>query len=211
MIDLVVLVADADAEIVIKTLLNKRAQALGIRPITSKVIRYHGRDSGVFLHAHNLLRPYQTQATYALVMLDREGSGREHRMTAEQMEADIESRLRADGWQTPDGRSRAAVIVLDPELEIWVWSRSPHVPRVLGLDANRPEQVLEQFDCLPNGKPKRPKEALQKVLREARKPRSSAIYQELAERVSLQASERAFDKLRYTLQGWFPSQEQEIP
>jgi hypothetical protein len=50
----------------------------------------------------------------------------------------------------------------------------------------------------------RPKEALEKALYAARKPRSSAIYQSLAEMVSLaRCSDRAFIKLKETLRKWF--------
>jgi len=205
--DLVVLVADADAEWALRTLLESRAEALGIRTPTSKVIRDPGRDAGVFLRAHDLLRSYTKLAAYALVLLDREGSGQEQRQTASEMEADLEDRLGRAGWLTEAQQPRAAAIVLDPELEVWVWSRSPHVPEVLGLEQERLARLLERCDREPNGKPTRPKEALLAALHEARKPHSPAIYRELAQTVSLQAHERAFDKLRSTLQAWFPTLE----
>jgi hypothetical protein len=55
------------------------------------------------------------------------------------------------------------------------------------------------------GKPRRPKEALETVLREVKKPRSSAIYGLIARKVSL-ANHRdaAFIKLVATLRDWFP-------
>jgi hypothetical protein len=57
-------------------------------------------------------------------------------------------------------------------------------------------------------KPARPKEALEAALRQARLPRSSSLYRQLAERVSLQGhAEPAFLKLRSTLRAWFPPQE----
>jgi hypothetical protein len=53
-------------------------------------------------------------------------------------------------------------------------------------------------------KPKHPKKALEKALRMARKPRSSAIYQALAEKVGLaRCSDQAFIKLKTALQNWF--------
>ncbi len=205
--DLIVLVADADAEWTIRTLLDTRAPALHIRQINSKVIRDPGRDPGVYLRAQDLLQPYLNQAAYALVMLDREGSGREAKMSALAMEQDLENRLQESGWRTPNGQPRAAAVVLDPELEVWVWSRSPHVAAALGLDENSLAAVLQQVDRLPNGKPKRPKQAMLTALRAGRKPHSPQVFQELARNVSLQAHERAFDKLRHTLQTWFPLQE----
>jgi hypothetical protein len=54
------------------------------------------------------------------------------------MENDLEARLSQSGW--PSGC--CAAIVIDPELELWVWSRSPHVPAVLGLSEDSLQQVL---------------------------------------------------------------------
>jgi hypothetical protein len=206
-IDLVVLVADADAEWTLRTLLSERTQALGIHAISSLVIRDPGRDPGVFLRCHDLLRPYVYQATYALVLLDREGSGREGRFTALEMEIDLEKRLQQNGWINEQGRSRSAAIVLDPELEVWVWSASPHVPGALGLDDVGLRSILDRLPLLPNGKPRRPKEAMLAALRSGKKPHSPGIFIELARNVSLQAHEPAFDKLCATLLNWFPAQE----
>jgi len=202
-IDLVVLVADADTESVIRTLLNERHAALNIRKIKFQIIREPGRDPGVYKQADSILRPYLKMARHALVILDRAGSGQEHRLSAQQIEDDIEDRLRQSGWQS----NRCAAIAIDPELEVWVWSRSPHVPQVLGLDENSLTQVLTRVGCSAGGKPSDPKSALQAALRQAGRPLSSAIFGELASRVSLaadSANERAFNKLRSTLQRWFP-------
>jgi hypothetical protein len=203
--DLVVLVADTDAEWTLRTLLEKRTDALQIRPLTSKVVRDPGRDAGVFLRAQDLLRPYVQMAACALVIFDREGSGGERRMSAPEMETVLEDRLYKNGWMNANQHPRAAVIVLDPELEVWAWSRSPHVPAALGLDQAQLEAVLQGFTRLPNGKPQRPKEAMLEALRIGKKPPSPDIFRELAQKVSLQAHERAFDKLRATLQTWFPA------
>jgi len=212
-LDLVVLVADADAEWTVRTLLEKRCESLGIRPVQAEVIRYKGRDPGTFSDAHDFLRVYLQRASYALVILDREGSGQDAISSADEMEVDIEERLRGNGWQKDEhGNPRAAAIVLDPELEIWVWSSSARVPAVLGLTKAELREVLADFPTAPNGKPKRPKEAMEAALHRSRKPNSPRIFQELAARVSLEnAEERAFVKLRATLQGWFPPTEWSAP
>ncbi len=55
-------------------------------------------------------------------------------------------------------------------------------------------------------KPDRPKEAMEKILRMQRKPRSSAIYLELAQKVGLKhCQDCAFRKLKETLSSWFPA------
>ena len=201
--NLIAVVADADAEWTLRTLLVERQAALSIRPLESQVVRNPGRDAGVFRQAPDLLRPYLNRADYALVMLDREGSGVEARFSAEEMERDIEARLIRNGWTTLAGTQRACAIALEPELEVWVWSQSPHVPGILGLTSDQLQSVLAEFPRLANGKPQRPKEAMLAALRVSHRPPSSRIFQELAQTVSLQSDERAFAKLRHTLQAWF--------
>ncbi len=197
-VELVVMVADADAEWAIRTLLTQRHAALDIRPIQHEVQRYPGRDAGVYRDAQDFLRSYTTRAHHALVLLDREGCGKES-LPAEALEADLEERLHRNGWDA----GRAAAIVLDPELEVWVWSHSPHVASVLGVTKETLHALWQSQPLTAAGKPLRPKEAMQQVLRSSRRPASPRIFQELAERVSLQVQERAFDKFCRTLQGWF--------
>ena len=53
-------------------------------------------------------------------------------------------------------------------------------------------------------KPNRPKEALEAALRHVKKPRSSALYQALAEKVSLrECVDPAFLRFRAILNKWF--------
>lgn len=156
-------------------------------------------DAGTFTNAQWILRPYQSRAHHALVILDRHGSGRESD-TAAAIEQDIEGRLIEMGWH----KDRIAAIVLDPELEIWVWSGSPHVQQVLNITDEQMAQVHEKFPANSVGKPWPPKEAMLYALRLARRPHSARIFEELAERVSLRSEERAFMRLRDTVQRWFP-------
>jgi len=67
-------------------------------------------------------------------------------------------------------------------------------------------QWLQKKGYLNQGqeKPARPKEAMEAVLYRTRTPRSSAIYQRLAARVSLhRCTDRAFVRFRNVVQGWF--------
>lgn len=198
--DLIILTADNDMEWTIRTLLEKRAPSLAIRPVKFSIYRHPRRDNGVFHEAPNFMRLYRQRARYALVLLDREGSGQEERLSAAEIEDDIEQRVHQVGWPA----ANVAAIALDPELEIWVWSRSSHVARVLNVTADELTAFLNEQPLTPQGKPKRPKEALQQVLQQSGRPFSAGIFQELAESVSLQENERAFNKLRQTLQNWFP-------
>jgi hypothetical protein len=119
------------------------------------------------------------------------------------LEAQVEDRLSHSGWI-----DRAAAIVINPELEIWVWSDSPHVDSVLGWSARQPDLrswlVAEGFAEGPQSKPQRPKDAFERALRLAQKAKSSSLYRRLAERVSLgRCSDPAFLKFKSTLRTWF--------
>jgi len=199
--DLIVLVADLDCRLAVQALLGRHA-ALGIRQVSYVVEKHPERDSGCFRTCHDLLRERQRQFHYALVMFDREGCGREGLTTAE-LEQDVVLRLEQSGW-----RDRCEVVVLDPELEAWVWSPSPHVDRELGWHDHSPdlrawllaEGRLDDRDS----KPARPKEALQAALREVRVPWSSDIHARLAQKVGVgRCIDPAFLKFKQTLHKWF--------
>jgi hypothetical protein len=141
------------------------------------------------------------RSAHALVLFDREGCGREN-LTRQQLEERVEIELYRSGWQ------QAAAVVLEPELEIWVWSDSPHVAEILGwknrqTDLNR---WLREKGFLHEGeiKPDRPKESMEAALKRVRKPRSSVLYQRLAEKISFgRCTDEAFNKFKTTLQNWF--------
>lgn len=98
--------------------------------------------------------------------------------------------------------------MIDPELETWVWSESPHVDAALGWSGRSPDlrSWLTERGWLDSGnpKPRRPKEAVEKALWAIRKARSSAIYAQLARKVTVSGCvDPAFSKLKATLQTWF--------
>jgi hypothetical protein len=199
--DLVILVADMDMEETVKGLLS-RPRALGLQTgIAFDVFKHPRHDPGVFHEADKFLRPLQGQYRYAVVMLDREGCGQESQ-SAEAIEGSVQGRLDGVGWE-----GRSAVIVLDPELEVWVFSSSPHVVKVIaGGDMKLYREVLRAHGALNTGKPARPKEAVEEMLRRKGIGRSSGLYRCLAERVSLKGcNDRAFQRFREVLRGWFGS------
>lgn len=199
--DLVCLVADSNIEQTLRPLLDERSPALGIMPPSYRLYVHPEHDPGCYHHAPDFLRAFQAQARYALVLFDREGCGQESR-SREEIEEDLEQRLRKSGWE-----GRATALVIDPELENWVWSDSPHVAAALGWADRSPDlrswleaKALLETDAV---KPARPKEAMEEALRTVRKPRSSAIYRQLARQVSLvRCSDPAFAKLKATLVRW---------
>lgn len=199
--DLIVLAADKNMAAAVCSLLH-RHQALGIRSIEAQVLRHPQKDSGCCHAGVDFLLPFAQRFEHALLMFDREGSGRDT-LAPDRIEEEIEGRLLQCQWS-----GRAKAIVLDPELEMWVWSDSPHVADCLGWTDQ--SQSLRQW-LLERGylnqeqdKPTRPKEAMEAVLHETRTPRSSAIYQRLAEKVSLRrCTDRAFVRFRDIMQRWF--------
>jgi len=200
--DLIALVADSNMENTLRGLLS-RHQALGIRPITYDIFRHDKRDPGCWTDAHNYLRPYTRQYRYAMVLFDHEGSGQESRRGVD-LQEELESRLEANGWV----EDRARVLVLEPELEIWVWSDSPQVDSCLGWQTHRPDlrAWLRQRKLLAPDtfKPANPKKALEAALREVKIPRSSAIYRQLAEQVSFRGCvDPCFNRFRTILTEWF--------
>lgn len=205
MLDLIALVADNYMRLTIEGLLG-RPHRLETRPITAEVITPAGWfDAGVYKRCHDFLRSQQKFASFALVVLDRKGCGRD--APRELIEEDLEARLASSGWP-----GRSAAIVIDPELEAWVWSDSPHVDRALKWTKGRPqlEVWLAQngFSRPGQQKPHLPKKAVQKLLSLSKTPPSPSIYRELAEQVSFKrCTDPAFLKLKQVLQHWFPQKD----
>ena len=130
-LDLVCLVADKNMEATLSGLFS-RPQSLGIRQIATEVLVHHHRDPGCFYSPEDLLAGYSSEAQNALVVLDYAWEG-VPADSAESLESQMESRLAPLGlfpWAVP--------VVIDPELESWVWSPSPHVDNALGWRGRSP-------------------------------------------------------------------------
>ncbi len=197
--DLIVLVADKNMESAVQGLLT-RTVSLKIRAIKAEIHVHIERDPGCYQKGHVFLLPFSRQFDYAMILFDRIGSGQETKSRRE-LEQELEEKLRITGWA-----DRSAAVVIDPELENWVWSDSPHVARVLGWDnfRLRTSIIAEGWISSTVRKPAQPKEVMDWALRSARKPRSSSIYRELASAVTLTACvDEAFLKFKRCLQNWF--------
>lgn len=192
--DLIVLVADKDAEQTLSALLSHRQEALGIESIRYDIFVHPERDGGVRSRCVEFLRTYIKEYRYALIVFDYEGCGASQ--TASELEIDLEQSLQVTGW-----RDRIAVIVIDPELENWVFSPSPQVAKVIA-DNNR--EIYDRHYNPKQGKPTRPKETMQQIMRKAKVQRSSALFYELARKVSWKGcTDPAFQKLIRVLRQWF--------
>ena len=124
--------------------------------------------------------------------------------TGEELERLLGEALDRDlgaGWAHP--------IVIDPELEVWVFADSTHVDGALGWADQKPDlrSALRERQLWPDGvaKPSDPKAAVEWALRRVGKPRSSSIYREIAQRVTFtRCQDRAFLRLKQLLGQWFP-------
>jgi hypothetical protein len=201
--DLYLLVADRTMEVMIRELL-KRSPALGIRDVDFEVIRHPNRDPGVFKDSVPYLTGARARFEHAIVLLDCEFDGAPNggRAKIEGLIRDVLRTAGLDGWALP--------IAIEPELENWVWTASPHLSECVGWDASRaegPRSWLDSQGLWPSGstKPPRPKEALEATCKECRIPLSSAIHVRVARKVSLQTcTDPAFVEFRSRLQEWFP-------
>ena len=204
--DLILLVPDVAIEKTVCTILQNRQQSLGIRELSFDRIVHPGRDGGVRKNAPELLRTHLEHYKNAIVIFDYHGCGEEDEKTAPQIEVDVMSRLTRTGWNDTNAR----VVVIEPELESWVWGNSPWVARAVGWqdgDTNNLKAHVAElgFQFNPLGKPEKPKEALKKILYETGIPRSASIYQKIAEKASLRGcKERSFLRLTRFLRERFP-------
>ncbi len=200
--DLFVLVADQDM-IETMTGLLSRPEDLGIRRIEFALRKHLQRDAGCRSKAAGSLRPFIRDHRHALVMFDKHGCGRDD-YSRKEIQDEVEQDLSRNGWE-----SRAKAIVIDPELEAWVWSRSGEVPEILGWsrDYEKLRGHLRSAEHWPahSSKPPDPKEAMKAALRGRRKQPSGALFGKLASSVSLrECRDPAFHELRETLRAWFP-------
>lgn len=201
-LDLVVLVADGDIEQTIRGLLS-RPQDLSIREIHYEIYKHPNHDGGCRTDGHNLLRPFHSQARFALNIFDHDGSGKES-LPATEVEQESSSLLAKNGWG-----ERAKAIVIEPEIEQWIWSDSLVVLRIMGWDRLTPtlRQWLTErgyYSSAEQTKPQQPKEAFRAALKESRKKPSASLFRQMAERVQFDTcSDRSFNKLKQTLQNWF--------
>ncbi len=203
--DLVILTADLDAENAVRGILT-RSPSLNIRQLEEganfAIHRHPQRDAGCRSAAESFLEGFVRTHRHALVVFDHDGCGWEDRCP-DAVESELEGRLSRAGWE-----GRCAVVVIAPELEAWVWSDSPNVDSELGWTGRHPtlrEWLVSDNLLAANGtKPADPKTAMERAMRQARKPLSPNVFARLAETVGLNRCEdRAFLKLKTTLQGWY--------
>lgn len=202
--DLIVLVPDKTIETTIQTLLITRQRSLQIKNIQFDIISHPDHDPGCFLSGHELLKNLSQEYDYALIVFDRDGCGSSDSRLI--IEENVLGRLEANSW-----KNRSDVIVIDPEIEAWVWSNSPNVQTCLGWnELISIKDWINSEDLWPLNavKPTNPKLCYEKVLKKTLKPRSPSIFKNLAQSVGIERCiDPAFIKFKALLIKWFPIQQ----
>jgi len=198
--DLLLLVPDKNTHFALKGALP-RHESMGIRPITFDFLVHSGRDGGVRTTGAALAALKRKQFRHLLMIFDHEGSGAEKTSSADLIE-ELEKKLE------PAWGNEARVIVIEPEVDIWMWGGDNVLAQVLKWDEDqgiREWLRSEGFGFDQNDKPVRPKESLEALLKLQKEPRSSSLYERIASRLSLaRCKDPSFIRLQKTLQHWFP-------
>lgn len=201
--DLVCLCADRSIEAAVTAILA-RHDAIRTRPISFDVHVHPRRDPGCYSSAHEFLRPFKNQYRHALILFDAEWEGAPSQ-TAAGLEGAVRTRLRQsglEGWAEP--------VVIHPELEVWIWSDSPIVDRVLGWQGRDPKLRdwlrAEGLWSERDPKPARPKEAMELAVKQVRQPWSSSLFGQIAKGASVaNCVDASFVHLCDVLRRWFPA------
>lgn len=201
--DLIILAADRHIRATLREIVD-HPKKLDIRHVSCDIQISTKRDPECRNRAAEILRHFHNQYRYALVVFDHQGCGTE-KQSREDIQTDVKDQLERNGWQG----ERAQVIVIEPELEAWVWSKSPRVPEILGWAGGyeKLRNWLEGQRCWQPtaAKPHDPKKAMIQTIQKAGKAEvSSRIYTKLAAEVSFRNCEDpAFNELKETLKRWF--------
>jgi hypothetical protein len=159
-------------------------------------------DPGLYIRGHEILRPAKNTHKHAIVVLDAKWEGTPGRQVITEQ---LSSRIASTGW----GREDFQVIVIDPELENWIWQRNVNLAHFLRFDSlakllNDPD--VQRYWSKEKPKPECPKKVLETLLKKQNMRRSSALYRQISSKVSVKdCQDSAFHLLRDTLRRWFPA------
>lgn len=200
--DLYLLVADRKIHVTVESLLC-RCESMLIRSITFNIVTHPKNDPGCRTDWEPYIRGGLTDHEKALVIFDNAAS--HGNRSSKQIQDELEELMGLNTWQ-----DRCKAIVIDPELEAWVWTNSNTGAQILHWPSFNALRIwLRNSGLWPAGesKPLDPKEALDRALREKQLPSSATIYRSLAQKVSVtNCQDSSFEKFRSTLQEWFPAE-----
>ena len=203
MTDLLLVTADQDAEFTVNALLKRHLAQFGIGTFTYKVIRNIGRDSGCRTDSVELLRDLQLQYRYAIVLFDFEGCEPPNNASKTAVAAKLEQDLSRNGW-----RGRCKAVLIDPELENWIWTRHDRMARSIGWPGTDELYgwLAQKGLITPDAtKPPRPKESFEAAIDVSDIELSASLFEEIAEGAPLsRCTDPAFLELMGQLAECFP-------
>lgn len=163
-------------------------------------------DGGLWKHAHNNLAPFRERYRYAVIVLDADF---EPHPGAEVLHADISANMQSAGWHMDSFQ----VVVIQPELEAWLWAPNLNVAQAFGhADFDQMKAVLAAEDWWNEGEPKPSdlKAARDRAARLGGKrtggPIFKGVFNGLSKRACDRCVEPGFIAMRTALQTWFPQQ-----
>jgi hypothetical protein len=201
--DLIIVAADRAAQVMLIELLNRLPPALGLREFSWQVLVHENRDPGCYTKGVDKLDLSAKDFEHCILIFDHEGCGAEHKSPTE-IQSELEQKLTNGLWP-----NRNAVIVIDPELENWVWTNSIHTSAAMGWGSDRDglKSWLIAKDWLgPNDeKPKRPKEAMEASHKfKVKAPITSDTFATIAAKASFKScTSPSFLKFKSTITTWF--------
>ncbi|NPB04374.1 MAG: hypothetical protein GXO39_08195 [Thermotogae bacterium] len=93
-------------------------------------------------------------------------------------------------WKEED----IAVIVPSPEIEIWAWYDTQRLARALKVEESIVKECRKKYSLRENGKPERPKEALECIARSVKVPYGRGVLELIAKGVSRRVANACEDK-----------------
>ena len=215
---------------------DKFHRSLGCGPIQrsgvsfdpEKDIRVHPeRDPGVWKDPQTILFAERHSYEKCLIILDEAWEGAP---PPERIVADVERLVVNEAkWD----RGRFEVILIRPELEVWIWQRNPHVVEAFGytgtdeqlwafleqqslrLDSDKRRHRFLPANALAglppawprkDPKPENPKGLVEALSWQCQSGPASGVFNEIGSTISVRGCvDPAFRKLRRTLQEWFPA------
>ena len=162
-------------------------------------------DGGIWKHAGNNLRLFRDKYQRAVIILDADFKPHPG---ADVLRRDISAAMIQSGLKT----EQFAVIVIEPELEAWLWSPNLNVALAFGhKDFDQLRGALERERLWNPGEPKPTdlKRARDRAARLGGKKTGGQIFKGVFSKISSRACERCvepgFVAMRAALQDWFPA------
>jgi hypothetical protein len=209
--ELVVVVADADAEKLLESVLRRGVEGGCLRSFRWVIRRDPGHDASVCQSPLRALAGVRPSESKLLVIFDHHGSGRET-TPARDLEADIVERLVRAGFP----ETGVACILLEPELEAVIVPAWDRVAELLAarrkLAPPTHEQVLARVrssgtsaEAWSKALSEQPKECLDGLLRILRLRHEPSLFAEMGRHVSLRTFKQggAAARLSACLLKWF--------